>query len=104
MTLRQSRFAAKQYPPKFEHHNGIIPKGLLKPRLLQQFHAVDSDHFFTLEAVFSPLCHPPIDMSLGGCISYRDDDEPVEIVPRAIRLRKKKPGWPGIACHGQEGR
>ena len=28
-------------------------------------------------------------MNLGGCISYRDDDEPVEIVPKAIRLHKK---------------
>jgi len=33
---------------------------------------------------------PPIDMSLEDCIAYIDDDELVEITPKAIRLRKKK--------------
>ena len=33
---------------------------------------------------------PPIDMSLEDCISYINDDELVEITPKAIRLRKKK--------------
>ena len=33
---------------------------------------------------------PPIDMSLEECIAYINDDELVEITPKAIRLRKKK--------------
>lgn len=33
---------------------------------------------------------PPIDMSLEDCISYINDDELVEVTPKAIRLRKKK--------------
>lgn len=33
---------------------------------------------------------PPIDMSLEDCIAYINDDELVEITPKAIRLRKKK--------------
>ncbi|MDY0389652.1 MAG: translational GTPase TypA [Desulfobulbus oligotrophicus] len=33
---------------------------------------------------------PPVDMSLEDCISYINDDELVEITPKAIRLRKKK--------------
>ena len=33
---------------------------------------------------------PPLDMSLEDCIAYIDDDELVEITPKAIRLRKKK--------------
>ncbi len=33
---------------------------------------------------------PPIDMSLEDCISYINDDELVEITPKAIRLRKRK--------------
>ncbi len=32
---------------------------------------------------------PPVDMSLEECISYINDDELVEITPKAIRLRKK---------------
>ncbi len=32
---------------------------------------------------------PPVDMSLEDCISYINDDELVEITPKAIRLRKK---------------
>ena len=35
---------------------------------------------------------PPVDMSLEDCISYINDDELVEITPRAIRLRKQ----PGV--------
>lgn len=33
---------------------------------------------------------PPLDMSLEECIAYINDDELVEITPKAIRLRKKK--------------
>ena len=33
---------------------------------------------------------PPVDMSLEECIAYINDDELVEITPKAIRLRKKK--------------
>ena len=33
---------------------------------------------------------PPVDMSLEDCISYINDDELVEITPKAIRLRKIK--------------
>jgi len=33
---------------------------------------------------------PPVDMSLEDCIAYINDDELVEITPKAIRLRKKK--------------
>ena len=33
---------------------------------------------------------PPVDMSLEDCISYINDDELVEITPRAIRLRKRQ--------------
>ncbi len=33
---------------------------------------------------------PPVDMSLEDCISYINDDELVEITPRAIRLRKQQ--------------
>jgi GTP-binding protein len=33
---------------------------------------------------------PSIDMSLEDCIAYINDDELVEITPKAIRLRKKK--------------
>ena len=33
---------------------------------------------------------PPIAMSLEDCIAYINDDELVEITPKAIRLRKKK--------------
>ena len=33
---------------------------------------------------------PPVAMSLEDCISYINDDELVEITPKAIRLRKKK--------------
>ncbi|GAB4347744.1 MAG: translational GTPase TypA [Desulfobulbaceae bacterium] len=33
---------------------------------------------------------PPLDMSLEDCIAYINDDELVEITPKAIRLRKKK--------------
>jgi GTP-binding protein len=33
---------------------------------------------------------PPLDMSLEDCIAYIDDDELVEITPKAIRLRKKR--------------
>ena len=43
---------------------------------------------------------PPLDMSLEDCIAYINDDELVEITPKAIRLRKKRkqrsgpePGW-----------
>jgi len=32
---------------------------------------------------------PPVDMSLEECISYINDDELVEITPKAIRLRKQ---------------
>ncbi len=39
---------------------------------------------------------PPVDMSLEDCISYIDDDELVEITPKAIRLRKR----PGIKYRG----
>ena len=31
---------------------------------------------------------PPVDMSLEDCIAYINDDELVEITPKAIRLRK----------------
>jgi len=34
---------------------------------------------------------PPVEMSLEDCIAYINDDELVEITPRAIRLRKIKP-------------
>ena len=33
---------------------------------------------------------PPVEMSLEDCIAYINDDELVEITPKAIRLRKKK--------------
>ncbi len=33
---------------------------------------------------------PPVDMTLEDCISYINDDELVEITPRAIRLRKRQ--------------
>lgn len=33
---------------------------------------------------------PPVDMSLEDCISYINDDELVEVTPKAIRLRKRK--------------
>jgi len=33
---------------------------------------------------------PPVDMSLEDCISYINDDELVEITPKAVRLRKIK--------------
>ncbi|MDX9834179.1 MAG: translational GTPase TypA [Desulfobulbus sp.] len=33
---------------------------------------------------------PPVEMSLENCIAYINDDELVEITPKAIRLRKKK--------------
>ena len=33
---------------------------------------------------------PPVNMSLEDCIAYINDDELVEITPKAIRLRKKK--------------
>ena len=33
---------------------------------------------------------PPVEMSLEDCIAYINDDELVEITPRAIRLRKIK--------------
>ncbi len=39
---------------------------------------------------------PPVDMSLEDCISYIDDDELVEITPKAIRLRKR----PGVKYRG----
>ncbi len=39
---------------------------------------------------------PPVDMSLEDCISYINDDELVEITPKAIRLRKK----PGAKYRG----
>jgi len=32
---------------------------------------------------------PPLDMSLEDCIAYINDDELVEITPKAIRLRKR---------------
>lgn len=32
---------------------------------------------------------PPVDMSLEECIAYINDDELVEVTPKAIRLRKK---------------
>ena len=38
---------------------------------------------------------PPLDMSLEECIAYINDDELVEITPKAIRLRKK----PGVKAH-----
>ena len=33
---------------------------------------------------------PPVEMSLEDCIAYINDDELVEVTPKAIRLRKKK--------------
>jgi GTP-binding protein len=38
---------------------------------------------------------PPINMSLEDCISYINDDELVEVTPKAIRLRKRggAKGW-----------
>ena len=33
---------------------------------------------------------PPIDMSLEDCITFINDDELVEITPKAIRLRKQE--------------
>ena len=41
------------------------------------------------------LLTPPLDMSLEECIAYINDDELVEITPKAIRLRKK----PGVKAH-----
>jgi GTP-binding protein len=32
---------------------------------------------------------PPVEMSLEDCISYINDDELVEVTPKAIRLRKR---------------
>ncbi len=33
---------------------------------------------------------PPLEMSLEDCIAYINDDELVEVTPKAIRLRKNK--------------
>jgi GTP-binding protein len=37
----------------------------------------------------SVILTPPVDMSLEDCIAYVNDDELVEVTPKAIRLRKK---------------
>jgi GTP-binding protein len=39
---------------------------------------------------------PPVKMSLEDCIAYINDDELVEVTPKAIRLRKK----PGVRLPG----
>jgi GTP-binding protein len=36
---------------------------------------------------------PPTEMSLEECIAYINDDELVEVTPKAIRLRKRKLRW-----------
>ena len=55
-----------------------------KGKKLTNIRAAGSD-----EAV---ILTPPVDMSLEECIAYINDDELVEITPKAIRLRKK----PGV--------
>jgi len=52
-----------------------------KGKKLTNMRASGSDEAVTLT--------PPVDMSLEDCISYINDDELVEITPKAIRLRKK---------------
>ena len=52
-----------------------------KGKKLSNVRASGSDEAVTLT--------PPVDMSLEECIAYINDDELVEITPKAIRLRKK---------------
>jgi len=38
--------------------------------------------------LYNVILNPPVEMSLEDCISYINDDELVEMTPKAIRLRK----------------
>ncbi|MDD2465201.1 MAG: translational GTPase TypA [Desulfobulbus sp.] len=79
-------------PPGIDVYPGMIigehcrPADLIvnpaKGKKLTNMRASGSD-----EAV---ILTPPVDMSLEDCISYINDDELVEVTPKAIRLRKRK--------------
>jgi GTP-binding protein len=66
-----------------EHcRTGDLTVNPAKGKQLTNMRASGSDESVTLT--------PPITMSLEDCLAYINDDELVELTPKAIRLRKRK--------------
>ncbi len=59
---------------------GDIVVNLQKAKKLTNMRAASADRALKIA--------PPIDMSMEECLEFIDDDELVEITPKAIRIRK----------------